>query len=165
MESNNKKTAPNFTGISKLTIANIGLTKDVLVKIAEQAKGKAVAIARIVGQTHAMKTGETSKGEYVEFAGMFHADNYHDGEAYRSAKLILPSICSGALEAVLAQAKNGKKEGEVSSVVFGYEVMVKADTKSAVGYVFTMGTLIQGNDPLSDLLAELPAIPKVKLLK
>ena len=158
------QTKDNFIGITKITVANIGLDKPTLQKIAERAKGKPAPICRIVGQTTNMKAGDTKMGDYVKFIGLFSATNYVDGQEYRSGNLILPNVCSGTLEGLLGSAQANSEKDSVAAVVFGYEILVKADAQSAVGYVFSMASLVQGEDPLAKMLAELPPIPKTKLL-
>ena len=173
MTSNNK--AANFIGITKITIANIGLDKATLLAIVEKSKGKVRPICRIVGQTvkktdkftarQNNNTGELEKTPYTVFNGLFSATNYVDGQEYRSGNLILPNVCSGTLEGLLGSALANSKESDKGvAVVFGYEIMVKGDPDSATGYVFAMTSLIQGQDPLAEMLAKLPPIPSTKLL-
>lgn len=159
-------------GLTKITVADIGLDKPVLVKVAEKAKGKETAICRIVGQAVNMKPGTTDKGDYVRFVGLFAARNYlTPGVDYRSGNLILPNVASGMLEgllgAAMAELKGGEEDKEKASgaaVVFGFEMTVKGDPTAATGYVFGVRTLIKGKDPLEKMLAELPPIPELKLL-
>jgi len=163
MPSQNKES--NFIGITKITVGNIGLEKPVIVKIVEKAKGKPTPICRIIGQAVKMKAGETDKGDYVKFTGLFSATNYVDGQEYRSGNLILPNVCSGTLEGLLGSAQANLKEGETgAAVVFGYELLAKGDAQAATGYVFSMKSLVQGEDPLAGILENLPPIPTKQLL-
>lgn len=162
MASQNKS---DFIGITKITVGNIGLDKPIIVKIVEKAKGKPIGICRVVGQAVKMKPGSTDKGEYVKFIGLFAAQNYVDGQEYRSGNLILPNVCSGTLEGLLGSAQAKTKDGEgAAAVVFGYEIIAVGDPKAATGYVFSMKSLVQGEDPLAEMLAKLPPCPAVKLL-
>jgi hypothetical protein len=166
------ETKNEIAGLTKITVSDIGLDKPVLVKLCEQQKGKETPICRIVGQAVNMKAGTTDKGDYVRFVGLFQATNYLTPEIdYRSGNLILPNVASGMLEGLLGSAKAeivADEKGESASgaaVVFGFEITVKGDPTAATGYVFGVRSLIKGKDPLEKLLAELPAIPQVKLLK
>lgn len=163
MTSQNNK--GSFIGITKITLANIGLDKATIVKIVEKAKGNPTPICRIVGQAVNMKVGSTEKGDYVTFIGLFAANNYIEGgQEYRSGKLILPNVCSGNLEGLLGSAQANSKEGEGAAVVFGYEIICKGEPSAATGYVFSMKSLVQGEDPLVDVIAKLPPMPVAKLL-
>lgn len=166
MNSKNEQLA----GLSKITVNSIGLEKPVLVKICEQQKGKETPVCRIVGQATDMKAGSTEKGDYTRFVGLFQATNYLNPEIdYRSGNLILPNVAAGMLEGMLGSARaefqDSGKEGGGAAVVFGFEIIVKGDPTAATGYVFGVRSLIKGKDPLAKLLAELPPVPALKLLK
>ena len=170
-EDKNQVKKSSFIGVTKITLANIGLDKKTLIGIVEKSKGKMVPVARILGMASAMKTGETDKGEYVTFKGKFAANNYYEkdkvtGQAqeYRSGNLILPNVCSGLLEGLVSTAENNQEENAAFGVVFGYEILAKADEKAATGYVFSMASLYAGDDPLGDVFDKLPPLPAVKLL-
>jgi hypothetical protein len=166
MASQNNKS--EIAGLTKITMADIGLDKPTVQAIVEQMKGKETAIARIVGQAVNMKSGSTDKGDYVKFIGLFQATNYLQPEVdYRSGTCILPNVASGNLEGMLGSARaevKGDVEGGGAAVVFGFEITAKGDKEAAVGYVYGVRSLIKGKDPLEKLLAELPAIPALKLL-
>jgi hypothetical protein len=155
---------PNFIGITKITVGNIGLDKPTLQAIVEKAKGKPTPICRVVGQVISMKTGSNEKSEWVTFTGLIAATNYATGEDYRSGNLILPNVCSGTLEGLLGSALAKGEEKSGAAVVFGYEILVKGEPSAATGYVFQMKSIVQGEDPLAEMLAKLPPVPKTKLL-
>jgi len=166
MASQNNK--PEIAGLTKITLADIGLDKPVVQAVVEQQKGKETAICRIVGQATGMKAGSTDKGDYVKFTGLFQATNYlHPEVDYRSGKCIMPNVASGMLEGMLGNAQSeikGDAEGGGAAVVFAFEITAKGDPTAAVGYVYGIRSLIKGKDPLEKLFAELPAIPVLKLL-
>ena len=172
MEQFNKKTEEEkslFIGLTKITAKDIGLDRNVLRKIGEKSKGEVVPVARIFGQAQSMKSGETDKGEYVKFHGLFIADCYVDKLTYRASQLILPPVANGMLEGAMgmALANTQGEEGKPGyvAVQFAYEIMIKGDPDSVTGYVYSARSLITGDDPLEKLLEKLGDIPDIKLLK
>lgn len=166
MASNNQKS--EIAGLNKITVAEIGLEKPVLLGLVEQTKGKETAFCRIVGQATGMKSGTSKLGDYVKFSGLFQASNYLTPEIdYRSSKLILPQVASGTLEGMLGSALaeiKGPEGASGAAVVFAFELTVKGDATSAVGYVFGMRSLVKGKDPLEKLFEQLPPVPSLKMI-
>jgi len=160
MNTNNSK----FVGVKTLTVGNMGLDKVTLRKIAEKSKNKNVPVARFIGQINSMKSGATDMGEYVKFSGLVQGVNYATGEEYRSGTLIMPEVASKMLEGLLATTQANASENTPVAVVFAYEVTVKYDKDSATEYAYSFTSLTDGEDPLAELIAKLPPIPKVKLL-
>lgn len=136
---------------NKLTIAEMGLTKEVIQKALEgKAEGESLVIALIFGKTTKYTTKPSkldATREDVQFVGDFEGHNLLTGEIVNAPKAYLP----GAAEAATRNAVDQLGDGE--AVEFGCEIAVKKKASSAVGYVFGVAVPKQpkAQDPLAAL--------------
>lgn len=121
--------------------------------------GTAMHVMRILGVANKIVTGNGDNGAFVGFLGSFEATNVETGEVFRSGKLFLPNVASNLLEA--AVANNGG-----ANVEFAFDIGVKEDDTSAVGYVYTASPIMEAseNDPIALMKTRLivPALPAPK---
>ena len=148
---------------TKLTIAGMGLTKEVIQGLlADKKEGDTVIIARIFGKTSKYDAKpsklDPTRMDYA-FRGVFEGHNLIDGTVHNAPKAYLP----GAAEGATAAAIDGLAEGE--SVAFGCEIAVKKQASSAVGYVFGVAVpkQPQTQDPLAELREQLGGAPTAAL--
>lgn len=116
-------------------------------------------VMRVIGVANKLVTGNSDFGAFVGFLGNFEATNVKTGEVFRSGQMFLPPIASNLLEAAIAHA-------EGKNVEFGFDIGVKEDDASAVGYIFTATPLIDAgeSDPVAMLKSRItaPALPAPK---
>lgn len=146
---------PNFNLARKITLKNIGLTKDEVKKAVDGVKeSETVQIARVIGVATSYTTGQTDKGAFVKLAGDFRARNILTGAEYRSGACILPSFISDAFVGVLQQ--HGKAE-------FALAIGATRRDDAITGYEYTAMPLIEStsSDAMQKLenaaFADLPA--------
>lgn len=122
-----------------------GTVKDIR-QAAESGNGEAVPIMRVLGIAKKMQSGESTNGIWVAFLGQFEFINLVTGESHVGGKAFLPSPVDAMIEAQL--------EGS-NSVEFAFDITVREDETSAVGYEYGAQTVleVQENDPISLLKA------------
>lgn len=145
---------------NKLTIAELGLTKDVLqAALADKKEGAEIIIARIFGKA-AKYNAKPSKLDATrtdyQFIGAFEGVNMIDGTVVNAPRAYLP----GAAEMATVAAIDGLGEGE--TVEFACEITVKKKQSAAVGYVFGVAVPKQPEaaDPLASLRSQFGALPQ-----
>jgi len=144
---------------TKLTIAGMGLNKEVLQRLlADKKEGETITIARIFGKTNAYDAKPSkldATRNDVAFKGEFEGHNLIDGTVHNAPKAYLP----GAAEGATKNAVDNLAEGE--AVVFGCEVAVKKQASSAVGYVFGVSVpkAPQAQDPLAEIREAMGGLP------
>lgn len=144
---------------NKLTIAELGLTKEVIqAALADKKEGEQVVIAVMFGKTTKYTTKQSKLDvtrEDVQFVGEFEGHNMLDGTIVNAPKAYLP----GAAEAATRSAVDQLADGE--AVEFGCEIAVKKKASAAVGYVFGVSVPKQPKaaDPLASLRGALIAAP------
>lgn len=113
-------------------------------------------VMRIMGQATKTVTGNTDFGAFVGFMGNFEATNVRTGEIFRSGKCFLPPVATNLLEGAVAGA-NG------APVMFAFDIGVKEDDESSVGYVYTATPILDAGeaDPIEQMKKTInaPALP------
>lgn len=144
---------------TKLTIASMGLNKEVLQRLlADRKEGETVVIARIFGKTNKYDERQSKLDPTrndIAFKGEFEGHNLIDGTVHNAPKAYLPGAAEGATKAAI----DNLAEGE--AVVFGCEVAVKKQSSSAVGYVFGVSVpkQPQAQDPLAEIRNQMGGLP------
>lgn len=139
---------------TKLTLAEMGLTKEVIQKILEgKPEGHEVVVAVIFGRTgkyvaKASKLDPTR--DDIAFSGEFEGRNLLDGTIHNAPKAYLPGAAEMATRAAVDSLGDS---GEL--VEFGCEIAVKKKASAAVGYVF--GVAVPKQPQAQDNLAALRA--------
>ena len=107
---------------------------------------------QVMGVATGIKTGESDKGPWTALLGSFQAINMETGDTYRSGVCFLPNIMLNLVTPRLL-------EKESKAVEFAFNIGVKADEKSATGYVYIAEPIFETaeNDPLEMLTKKLPA--------
>jgi hypothetical protein len=149
---------------NKLTIAGMGLNKEVLQKLlADKEEGATVIIARMFGKTASYTTKANAKDptrEDVAFKGSFEGHNLLTGEVFNSGKAYLPN----AAENLARAAIDGREEGDI--VVFACEIAVRKQKSSPVGYVFGVSVpKAAAQDELAELREQLGGVPSAPALE
>lgn len=136
--------------LKKLTIARLGLDKDVLLRTCIDAQGP-VPVARIFGRATQVENKLGDLGPYCLFKGGFEGTNLLTGKSFKAGHLILNGPTEGILEGMVSMA------GEGGEVPFVFEIGVEYAGKDAKGnpYRFT-GSMLGENvlnleDPLKAL--------------
>jgi hypothetical protein len=139
--------------LKKLTIARLGLDKDVLLRTCIDAQGP-VAVARIFGRANQVESKLGDLGPYCLFKGSFEGTNLLSGVSYRAGHLILNGPAEGILEGQVSLA------GEGGEAPFVFEIGVEYAGKDAKGnpYRFTAKMLGESVLNLEDPLKALRAI-------
>lgn len=160
--------------VTKITPKGIGLTKEVLDKVATENQDQPVSIMRVAGRILSTKDGQNDLGPYTKFIGEFEAVNIlsqdENLKVFRATSLVL----TGLGEMVVLDAYNSARakipEGAVE-VVFdiGIEYNAASVSRGGRAYKFTVNNLL-GSEPSSDdaltklmgVVGELPAPKKGK---
>lgn len=133
--------------LTKLTISSMGVELD-------RDSLPAGPYARVYGIANGTKVGRAgANGEpSIALTGSFRGVNLLTGEEFASGKMYLPAIAHDLIA--------GQLSGENNAVQFAFDLGVKADKKSPVGYVHVAVPLVdqkREGDPLAALEASLPA--------
>jgi hypothetical protein len=138
--------------LTKITMANIGLTSGVLDKAVSDSP---VTVARVYGFLNGMETVKTTLGDSVRFSGEVEAANLLNGELFRSGKLFVPAVGEVALVNELGSMEEGEK------LKFGMEIAIERNTGKGGGvkYKYSIKPLIEmkQDDELSKMRMALPA--------
>lgn len=108
-------------------------------------------IMRIVGNISGYSTGEGTFGPWVALKGVIGAENLVTGEKFRSTKCFLPETGSDMVFNALCQ--DGAR-----AVEFAYDIVLKNDEQTAVGYQYDLIPLVEAvaeSDPLTALMARI----------
>lgn len=136
---------------NKLTVAELGLTKDVIqALLADKKDGEQVTIAVIFGKTTkyvAKPSKLDATRDDIAFVGTFEGHNLISGEVVNAPKAYLPGAAEMATRAAVDQL------GEGEAVEFGCEIAVKKNSKLAIGYQF--GVAVPKAPAAQDALASL----------
>ena len=127
-------------------------------KLAKPLKdGEGMDLVRVFGVARDIKTGESDYGPWTKFLGNFQAINIVSGEEFKSTACMLPDTASELLEAAL------QNEG-VNEVNFAFDISIKGDSNSTIGYQYVCSPLLEDNDsdPLAKLASSLPKLPAPK---
>lgn len=89
----------------KITLKNIGLTEQVMKKLAKEDGFTSRDAATIGGDIHYMETGSTTFGDYNKFHGTFLGRNDLNGDVFQGSELIMPGTTGDKLAELVA--KNG----------------------------------------------------------
>lgn len=127
----------------------------------DMADGDERVLLRVLGLVSDTKVGETEMGSYTRFIGPCQAFQVGaDGEIteeFRSGAAILPDVASDSIADALAhmQAQNPD-----ATLEFAFDIGIKADESSTVGYVYTCAPLAEMGeaDPLAALRSNLPKL-------
>lgn len=138
--------------LTKITMANIGLTSAVL----EKAVGDgSTVVARVYGFLSGMENIKTTLGDSVRFNGEIEAANLLSNDLYRSGKLFVPAVGEIALVNELGSMEEGEK------LKFGMEIAIVRNTRKGGGvkYKYEIKPLIEmkQDDELSKMRLALPA--------
>jgi hypothetical protein len=109
-------------------------------------------LCMIFGYAREIFTGQHGTfGDYTGFKGAFQGINLKTSERFQAGKLFLPDMASNLLEGELASG---------NEVEFAFNIGVKADESSSVGYSYTVTPLIKPDksDPLLQLEAKFSKI-------
>src|SRR5690554_1395243 len=109
--------------VSKLTIKTMGAQP------AKNSVQEKTMLAIIYGRSTDKKTGTSDYGEYIRFKGEFEGVNAANGEAYRSATMIVPKTLEELLDRAI-------KLDEANAVDFAVEVWVEPSERSITGYTY-----------------------------
>lgn len=125
-------------------------------------EGENISLFSIMGMTHGIKDGTGDNGPWVAFLGTFEAVNYITGEISRGGQAFVPKALEDILVATVREQQKGDSN---ASVQFAIEVGVKTNSVLAIGYEYTVKSLLKmsGADPLEALRARLPPPPKLRL--
>lgn len=121
--------------------------------------GETLPVLRVIGQVTNASIETSDLGEYVRLRGQFKAINLLDQSEYTSAACILPDVASYP---VYHQMQVPGDDGQTPKVLeFAYDMTIKEDESSAVGYEHGCTPLIETtqDDPLERLSASLPKLP------
>lgn len=150
----------------KLTMAKMGLDKNVLKPLVEQNKGKKTEIASVL----ALVTSCTVKPSTLNpanmdfrFGGNFEGVNMLTGDVTRAAEAYLPGPAAVWLKAAYEKAQNDVGENAVPAMAFVITVEKDNHPNSAVGYIFGVKAILGDGaaDPFEGLRKALPK-PKAK---
>lgn len=146
--------------ISRISIATLKCSPAAVKKLPE-ADNTMLAIARLYGKVHDVKTVEDkSQGRFLTvFVGSFEGVNLQNGTTLRSSKLMLPA---GIAEKVAKLVTALKEKDTKASIGFAFEIRaVKTDSDG--GYRYDAATLKAPE--LEDELREIrEAIAKIPVL-
>lgn len=145
----------------KISTATIGLQTRELEEIAQKAKGKAVAVARVYGIARGMAQGETDIGPYWKFDGEFEAVNLVSRTTHRARALVLPQVAESFVQESLSSAKIENPE---ATVTIGMDITVSEHKSSKGGTKFKYGVsplTEAGSDPLTALGKQFGELPKL----
>ena len=111
-------------------------------------------VARILGIVHSAKVEDGQLGAYVKFQGEFQGTNMH-GEITAAPVCMLPEPAASMLHAAV--------QGSEGSVKFGFDFYVVPDESVAIGYKYVTTPLVEAkpSNPLADMLASMPELPKL----
>lgn len=141
------KETQNVAIQKKLSMKTVfGTVKDIR-SAAESFGGKPKPIVRVMGVANKTRAGEGDNGPWVAFLGQFEFINLITGESFVGGKAFLPNPVSDMVEAQLE---------DNDRVQFAFDITVKEDESSAVGYEYGAQTVlsVQENDPLAMLKAQ-----------
>lgn len=144
--------------INKITTSDIIGRKMTIKEVIQwdtENPGQTKPLYRVFGIASSAVGDSTKYGEFFRIYGQFKAINIETGEEFGSMQVILP----GALERMIAgQLTNG-----ATGLQFGFEIGVKADETSQIGYSFTASSLLAAGNALSALEEQInanaPALP------
>lgn len=113
-------------------------------------------VARVVGIVRAAEVLETQYGEATRFRGEFRAYN-EERDEFASTALFLPEPA----QSLLLEASERSEGG----VQFAFDVGVKPDAASPLGYSYTVRPLIDAapSDPLQALLQQVKSAPAIEV--
>lgn len=120
-------------------------------------------LMRVAGIITETKEKSTDYGVSTCFIGTIRGLNLLTGETFDGGELYLPETA----QIFLNNHIKGLGENFVS-IQFAFDIGVKANLKSTVGYEFTVKPLVEDvakNDPLANLFSLLPPTPVAKLLE
>jgi len=144
--------------ITKITTSDVIGRKMTIKEVIEwdtENPGQVKPLYRVFGIASSAVPDSTKYGEFFRIYGQFKAINVETGEEFASMQVILP----GALEKMIA----GQLTQGATGLQFGFEVGVKADETSQIGYSFTASSLLAAGNALSALeeqiKANAPALP------
>lgn len=121
--------------------------------------GQTLPVLRVLGQVTNASMESSDLGEYVRLRGSFKAINLLDHSEFTSAACILPDVASYP---VYHQMQVPGEDGTTPKVLeFAYDMTIKEDESSAVGYEHGCVPLVETtqDDPLERLAANLPKLP------
>lgn len=125
----------------------------------KMSEGEILPVLRVIGQVTNASMESSDLGEYVRLRGQFKAINLIDQSEFTSAACILPDVASYP---VYHQMQLADEAGNTPKVLeFAYDMTIKEDESSAVGYEHGCVPLIETtqDDPLERLMAGLPKLP------
>ena len=100
-----KGSTANF--LKKITTKGVGLSKELLEKIAEKNKDDNVAVMLVVGTVQSSEIKQTTYGDSSKFTGTFEATNLLTDVKFRSRTLYVPDVAAAVLDGLLENAKEG----------------------------------------------------------
>lgn len=100
-----KSSTANF--LKKITTKGVGLSKEILEKLAEKNKDDLVPVMLVVGTVQSLEIKQTTYGDSSKFTGQFEATNLITDVKYRARTLYVPDVATAVLEGLLENAKEG----------------------------------------------------------
>lgn len=121
-----------------------------------------INLFRIHGKCASYNTKSTDYGDSIQLKGTFVATSLlEEDKVYRSGSCYLPDIAADLVAGMLLDNE------DVNSVEFAFDIAIKTDSSSVVGYVYEVTPLLepQEDDSLSRLASSLPAMPTIKAIE
>lgn len=137
--------------LKKLTLKGMGVDRDAFLRVAMDADGASVPVARVFGRATTKEDKIGDNGPYTLFKGMFGGVNLLTGQEFKSGHAIFNGPAEGMLAGGVSML--GDEAGEVP---FVYEIGVKY-MKGVEGspYQYTCKVIgeeaLNLEDPLKDL--------------
>lgn len=138
-----------FTKITTSDVIGRKMTVKEVILWDEQNPGKVKPLYRVFGIANSAVPDSTKYGEFFRIYGQFKAINLETGEEFGSMQVIFP----GALEKMIA----GQLGQGTTGLQFGFEIGVKADETSQVGYSYAASSLLAAGDALAALEEQINA--------
>lgn len=112
--------------------------------------GDQIELFNIIGQVIGHQVGESTFGPWVKLKGRFRATNTTTGDVFNSSVAMLPDEITDPVLAALTL------DG-AASVDMAFDIGVKIDDSTAVGYVYVVKPLMKPSedDPLERLQKQL----------
>lgn len=120
-------------------------------KVAANLKndGDSAPLLALFGNVTGVKSGESNFGPWLKFVGSIAAQNLITGEFFRSGAAFLPEVATQLLLPAVESAEG--------AVQFGFQIDIKKDEASSVGYQYTVKPLLpmETSDPLLLMASEI----------
>lgn len=141
-------------------------------KYTPENEGEEVLLYRISGKARGFEIKESNFGESYALIGSFTAEGIHpniEGEIYVSEVCFLASELSAAIAGNLKPTID-EESGEIvppEVIQFSFVVSMRAEEASITGYTYHYEAQIDLDiqNPLTDFLGDLPALPAPKSTK